>query len=122
MILTCATREAFFSSSEFIFLLHFITASIFNMCGSNFHNQANGTMVRPKNIIVDKRFFDPPLIDNIFGNKKIIDAPPDVALPCLESIRPPRIFYGIRIKISEGVHIAVFNNPIEPVALDPQTT
>ena len=79
-------------------------------------------MIRTKNIIVDKRFFDPSLFDNIFGNKKIIDAPSDVAFPCLESIRPPRIFYGIRIKISKGVHIAVFNNPIEPVTLDSQKT
>ncbi len=77
-------------------------------------------MIRSKNIIVNKRLFNPAPVDNVLGDKKIIDSPPDVAVAGLEAVSPPRIFNRVGVKMAKGVNVSVFNNPVEPVALNPQ--
>jgi hypothetical protein len=75
-------------------------------------------MIGTENIVVDKRFFDPAFFNDIPGGEKIINAPPDIAIAGFKAIRPPRVFDGVRIKMPEGVNIAVFNDTVEPIALD----
>ncbi len=75
-------------------------------------------MVGPENIVINKCLFDPALFENILGHEKVIDAPPDIAVPGFEPVGPPRVFYGVRKEMSESVHVAVLDNSIQPVALD----
>jgi hypothetical protein len=74
-------------------------------------------MIRPVNTVIDESLFNPAFVDDVPGNKKIIDAPPDIAISCFKPVRPPRVFYGIRVKIAKGVGVSVFSDAIEPVAL-----
>ena len=75
-------------------------------------------MVGAENIVVNEGFFDPAFFYNIPGHEKVIDAPPDIAIPGFKAVGPPRVFYGFREKMSEGVHITVLDNPVQPVSLD----
>jgi hypothetical protein len=75
-------------------------------------------MIGTENIVVNECLFEPALFNNIFGHEKVIDAPPDIAIPGFKPIGPPRVFYGIRKKMSEGVHVTVLDNPIQPVPFD----
>jgi hypothetical protein len=74
-------------------------------------------MIRPVNTIIDESLFYPALVDDVPGDKKIIDAPPDIAISRFEPVRPPRVFYGIGVKMAKGVRVSVFSNAIEPVTL-----
>ena len=75
-------------------------------------------MVGAENIVINECLFDPVFFNNIPGNEKVIDTPPDIAIPGFKAVGPPRVFYGFRKKMSEGVHITVLDNPIQPVPLD----
>ena len=44
------------------------------------------TMVRAKNIIVDEGILQPSFIDDIPGDKEIIDPPPGVGFPGVEAV------------------------------------
>ena len=75
-------------------------------------------MVRPKDIIVNESLFNPAPVDNIASDEKIIDPPPDIAIAGLEPVGPPRIFYGIRMKMTEGVDVSVFSDSVEPITFN----
>ena len=75
-------------------------------------------MVGAEKIIVNECFFDPAFLNNILSHKKVIDAPPDIAVPGFKPVGPPRVFHGFRKKMSEGVHITALDNPIQPVSLN----
>lgn len=77
-------------------------------------------MVGPEDIIVNESLFNPAPVDDVTGDKKIIDPPPDVAVAGLETIGPPRIFYSVGVKMAEGVNVSVFNDPVEPVTFNAQ--
>ena len=75
-------------------------------------------MVGTENIVINEYLFDPAFFNHILGHEKVIDAPPDIAIPGFKPVGPPRVFYGFRKKMSESVHITAPNNPIQPVPLD----
>ena len=75
-------------------------------------------MIGSKYIIFDESLLNPALVDDVLGDKKIIDPPPDVAVAGLETIGPPRILNGIRMKVTEGVNVSVICDAIEPVAFN----
>jgi len=77
-------------------------------------------MIRSNNSIVNENLFNPASVDNISGDKKIIDPPPDIAVASLETVGPPRVFYGVGVKMAEGVNVSISNDPVEPVALNTQ--
>ena len=70
---------------------------------SDLKNQPDGAMIRPVDGIIDESLFNPSFVDDILGNKKIIDTPPDIAISRFEPVRPPRVLYGIRVQVAEGV-------------------
>ena len=77
-------------------------------------------MIRAKNIIANESLFNPAPVYDVFGDKEIIDPPPDIAVAGLEAVGPPRIFYRVGIKMAEGINLSVFDDPVEPVTLNPQ--
>ena len=77
-------------------------------------------MIGTENVIINECLLDPAILYNIFGYEKIIDAPTDITIPGLKTVSPPRVFFGIREKMPERVHIAVLDNPIQPVPFDSQ--
>ena len=83
-----------------------------------FQNQPDGAMIGTENIVVNECLFDPAFFNNILGHEKVINAPPDIAIPGFKPVGPPRVFYGIRKKMPERVQIAVLDDPIQPVPLD----
>ena len=74
-------------------------------------------MVGTENIVINKCLFDPAFFNNVLSYEKVIDAPPDIAIPGFKPVGPPRILYSIRKKMPDRVHIAAPDNPIQPVPL-----
>ena len=54
-----------------------------------FQNKPDRTMIGTENIVVDEGLFDPAFINHILGHEKIIDAPPDIAIPGFKAVGPP---------------------------------
>ena len=75
-------------------------------------------MVGPENIVINEYLFDPAFFNYILGHEKVIDAPPDIAVPGFKPVGPPRVFNRVRENMPESIHIAVLNYPIQPVPLD----
>jgi hypothetical protein len=50
-------------------------------------------MVGTENIVINECLFDPALFNNILGHEKVIDTPPDIAIPGFKAVGPPRVFY-----------------------------
>ena len=63
-------------------------------------------MIRPEDVVVDKRFYNPPFVDDILCDEEIVDAPPGVARTGIEAVGPPGVLDGVRIEVAEGVHVA----------------
>ena len=64
-------------------------------------------MVRTKDIGIDYRIVKPFL--QAIGYQKIINTPPCIFFPCVETVGPPRInALLIRIEIAEGIDKSIF--------------
>ena len=79
-------------------------------------------MVGTENIVINICLFDPAFFNDILRHEKVIDAPSDIAIPGFKAVGPPRVFYGIREKMPEGVHIAVMDDPVPAVPFDSSET
>ena len=73
----------------------------------NLKHKPDGAMIGAEYIVVDKCFFDPVLLNDIVGDEEVINPPSNVPCSCLKAVGPPRVFYSIRKKMPEGVHITL---------------